>query len=307
VTTPLIHIGYHKTGTTWLQAFVFDDAARGYVSPWTRGEMIERIALTKSLAYDAAAVREWLAPGLEDARSRGLVPALSAERFSGNPHSGGYDSALIAARFAEALPGARVLAIVREQRAMIASCYKQYVRVGGVCSAGAYLNPPLLGRPRVPLFDPDFFRYDLLIAKHRELFGEERVLALPFEHLKQDPAGFVRRISEFAGAPDPGEIPREKKNVALSALACSVKRQFNRYLVRDALNPAAPVSNPRVGGALQRAFEAADRLTPRPVRRWSESRLRRRVDEIARGRYAESNRRLGEMMGEDLGALGYEV
>jgi len=307
MTSPLIHIGYHKTGTTWLQAFVFADATRGYVSPWSRGDMIERFALTKPLLYDAGEVREWLAPGLADAEARGLVPALSAERFSGNPHSGGYDGALVAERFVEALPGARVLAIVREQRAMIASCYKQYVRVGGVCSARAYLNPPMLGRPRVPLFDPDFFRYDLLIGKYRELFGEDRVLALPFEHLKKDPGAFVRRISEFAGAPDPGEIPREKKNVALSALACSVKRQFNRYLVRDALNPAAPVGNPRMGGAVQKAFERIDRLTPKSVRTWSESRLRRRVDEIARGRYAESNRRLGEMMGEDLGALGYEV
>lgn len=307
MTTPLIHIGYHKTGTTWLQAFVFDNAELGYVSPWSRGEMIERLVLTKALAYDAEDIRGWLAPGLALAAEKRLIPALSAERFSGNPHSGGYDSSLVAERFAEALPGARVVAIVREQRAMIASCYKQYVRVGGACSAQAYLNPPKLGRPRVPLFDPDFFMYDRLIGRYRELFGAENVLALPFESLKADADAFVGRISAFTGAPDPGSVPREKKNVALSALACSLKRQFNRFLVRDALNPAAPVGNPRVGGAVQRAFEGVDRFTPKGVRRWSEGRLRRRVDEVAQGRYAASNRRLGEMIGEDLGSLGYDV
>lgn len=307
MTRPLIHIGYHKTGTTWLQAFIFDNAELGFTSPWSRGEMIERIALAKPLFYDAEATKAWLAEGEADARAKGLVPALSAERFSGNPHSGGYDSELIARRFAEALPDARVLVITREQRAMIASCYKQYVRVGGVCSASAYLNPPLLGRPRVPLFDPCFFEYDRLVGLYRELFGAEDVLALPFERLKQDPQAFAERIISFAGAPAPGEIPREKKNVALSALACSLKRQCNRFLVRDALNPAAPVANPRIAGAVQRAFETADRLTPAPIRRWSEGRLRRCVDEVAAVRYAESNRRLAEMMNDDLGALGYDV
>ncbi len=307
MTTPLIHIGYHKTGTTWLQAFVFDEAGHGYCSPWSRGDMIERLVLTKPLSYDVEDTRGWLAPGLASAVEKRLIPVLSAERFSGNPHSGGYDSVLVAERFAEALPGARVVAIVREQRAMIASCYKQYVRVGGACSARAYLNPPTLGRPRVPLFDPDFFCYDRLIARYRELFGAEHVLALPFESLKRDPDAFVARISAFAGAPDPGAVPREKKNVALSALACSLKRQCNRFLARDALNPAAPVGNPRVAGAVQRVFESGDRLTPGFARRWSERRLRRRVDEIARGRYAESNRALGAMIGEDLGALGYDV
>ncbi len=269
--------------------------------------MIERIALTKPLFYDAEATRAWLAEGVAEAGARELVPALSAERFSGNPHSGGYDSELIARRFAAATPEARVVVITREQRAMIASCYKQYVRVGGVCSARGSLRPPLLGRPRVPLFDADFFQYDRLIGLYRELFGADAVLALPFERLKEDPQSFAERIITFAGAPKPGPIPRDKKNVALSALACSIKRQFNRFLVRDALNPGAPVGNPRVAGAVQRAFESADRLTPGTVRARSERRLRRLVDEVARERYAESNRRLSEMMGEDLGALGYEV
>ena len=33
----LIHIGYHKTGSTWLQQRVFDNADIGYCVPWPSG------------------------------------------------------------------------------------------------------------------------------------------------------------------------------------------------------------------------------------------------------------------------------
>jgi hypothetical protein len=34
----LIHIGYHKTGTTWVQRFLFESEAVGFSQPLQRGE-----------------------------------------------------------------------------------------------------------------------------------------------------------------------------------------------------------------------------------------------------------------------------
>lgn len=60
------------------------------------------------------------------------TPVLSAERLSGNPHSGGYDSLQTAKRLHRLFPQAKVLVVVREQTEEILSCYNQYVRAGGV-------------------------------------------------------------------------------------------------------------------------------------------------------------------------------
>ena len=56
---------------------------------------------------------------------------VSFPRLSGHPYSGGYDSRMIADRVAEVFPEARILIVIREQRSMIVSTYKQYVNAGG--------------------------------------------------------------------------------------------------------------------------------------------------------------------------------
>ena len=72
----------------------------------------------------------------------GLSPVVSFERFSGNPFSGGYDSKEIADRLVRVFPDARVLVIVREQRSMIVSTYKKYVREGGALPPSKFMRPP---------------------------------------------------------------------------------------------------------------------------------------------------------------------
>jgi hypothetical protein len=74
-----------------------------------------------------------VAPEFERCERGGLIPMVSSERLSGNPHSGGYDSAVLAERLHQVFPGARVLVMIREQRSMILSSWAQYVRVGGAC------------------------------------------------------------------------------------------------------------------------------------------------------------------------------
>jgi len=49
------------------------------------------------------------------------VPVLSAERLSGNPDSGGYDSVHVAEYLAATFPEARVLIVIREQADMLVS------------------------------------------------------------------------------------------------------------------------------------------------------------------------------------------
>ena len=108
---PLLHIGYHKTGSTFLQRRVFPEPGFSLVA---RAKALRPTFVEGDpFGFDARVAREAFRLGIERAQQEGLVPVLSAERLSGNPHSGGYDSKQIAERLAATFPEARVLAILR--------------------------------------------------------------------------------------------------------------------------------------------------------------------------------------------------
>lgn len=298
---PLLHIGYHKTGSTFLQRRVFPEPGFSLVarSKVLRPAFVE----CDPFAFDARAAREALRPGIDKAREDGLVPVLSAERLSGNPHSGGYDSRQTAERLAAAFPEARVLVVIREQAQMLVSAYKQYVKRGGPGTLRQYATPASKER-RVPLFDFRFFEYHRLVGFYRGLFGAEDVMVLPYELLRADPGAFLGRIGAFAGAEARASDPEPVK-VSPSALSLSLARRANRWVVRSDLNPAPPFEREGADRALVRLSLRADEKLPAAWRERAERALLAEAEGLAEGLYAESNDATSELAGLDLGKFGY--
>ena len=297
----LVHVGFHKTGTTWLQTGLFADGAAGFVRPWRTQAIRDALVLGEPFDFNADRVRERFAPGLAEAAGQELVPVLSDERLSGSPHAGGHDAALVAERLAAVFPEARVLLVFREQVDAIHSIYRQYVRDGGVASLAAYLHPR---RPaEIPQFRFGHFEYYRPIRRYRELLAAERVLALPFEQLVGDPRAFVDRILAFSGLPTGVPYRSGARYPALGAATLALKRWANRWLVRTALSPAAPF----YVKDHERRFERIDRYVPRRLSERLDRSGRRTIAEAVGGRYAESNRQTAELTGFDLAALGYRM
>ncbi len=311
-TGPLIHIGYHKSGTTWLQRYLFQDAASGFAWDGKRTDSpVHRLVSARPLEFRAAEAAAEFARPQAKARKRGLVPVVSLERLSGHPFSGGYDSKEIAQRLFEVFPDGRVLMVVREQKAMLLSTYKQYVKAGGAMPLPRFLDPPVYRRPRIPPFDLRHFEYHRLLACYGELFGRERVLALPYERLARDGLGMVAAIAAFAGArPAPGALEAlpfaARVNTATSAPAVMLQRVVNRLFVTSDVNPM-PLAPWKGAAGLRRKVAELGGRAPLAMQDRLESRLREQVARAAQGRFGESNRILGEMMGVDLAAFGYEV
>lgn len=305
---PLLHIGYHKTATTWLQQDLFQEASGSFCAPWSRTDEAARLIAVNPFAFDPAETAAFFDEGVRTASERGLVPVLSNEQLAGNAHTGGHNSRAVADRLAAAFPRARILIVIREQRSMVMSVYKQYVRACGVASLARYLNPPRRGNDRgVPFFDPSFLEFHRLIAYYVALFGKSNVLVLAFEALKADPEQFVARVTRFAGAPAPQGLSYRPRNTTVSAATLAVKRPVNLLLVRDALNPLALVESPPLAGKVKAAFDRGDRWVPAPVRQRSDERMRRAIDRFLGDRYAASNRVTAELTGLDLAGYGYPV
>jgi hypothetical protein len=311
VTDVLIHIGYHKSGSSWLQQQLFSRESAGF--GWlgkTAGSPVRRFVDDDPLDFDASALRQALEPLLEGPRGRGLLPVLSMERLSGHPFSGGYDCKEIADRLAAVLPEGSVLVVVREQRSMIASTYKQYVRAGGAGTVEQFLDPPSSKSRRVPWFDPRYFEYDRLLRHYVSLFGADRVLCLPFEQLASDGPAFAGAIARFAGRPfgqeELGALPYDdRSNQAPSAAGTERQRRRNKLGVRSELNPT-----PVFGAA---AFErlspelVARALRPRLDAAELERSLTETVDAFVGDRYLESNRRTARLAGADLATFGWRL
>lgn len=302
---PLLHIGYHKTGTTWLQRHVFNSGSfRTIVHP---NQIFVDFVAPHSFAHPDATTAAAYRSGCAAAAADGCQPVLSQERLSGSPHSGGHDSRIIADRLKASFSDALVLIVIREQQHIIRSNYIQYVTVGGPLPFEQYSNPARRGRKRVPSFRFDFFEYHHLIAYYQQLFSPGSVLVLPYEQLRADPEGFVSAIARHVDATAPASVPSDLVNVSTSALAVGLKRRANRLLVRDVLNPAALFDGNRVNGGLRRAAHRMARTAPSGIHERAENRLTSKVEAAVGTRYQESNARTAELTGLDLAAWGYSV
>lgn len=303
---PLVHIGYHKTASSWLQRRHFADSTRWSRLP--RREIARSVINCYGLDFDADRARSDFKDWLAGASAASTVPVLSHERLSGYPHSGGYDSKELAGRIAAVLPSARILIVIRDQSEMVLSNYRQYVVDGGACSLNRYLHPSREGHWRVPTFSVAHFEYDRLVACYMALFDPQDVLVLPYELFRADPAEFLDQIDRLVGLPPeaaPATDTSEKVNLGRSPLSIEALRAVNRLFHRNDLNPNPLFDAAGLASRCRRIVEGVDRRLPPPLRRLLQGRQRTAVAKEIDGHYGPSNARTSELTGLALRDLGY--
>ena len=300
----LIHIGYHKTGTTWLQRHYFSRREAGFALLREPGHLIYEQPL---FHYDPPAARRAVDELFAADVKAGLKPVISCEQLSGNAASGGWHAKEYAWRLASGFPDARLLMVVREQRTMIRSSYLHYLRRGGGMSLRDFMVAPQ--DPRVPQADLYYFRYDGLLRHYLELFPREQVLCLPYELFRDRPAEFIAALDAFTGAALPGQtLPvGRRENAREGMLQYPVRRVINPLIIRNSVNGRSPYAMTFFQFRTKQALNFLARQAPKAwdralVRRWE-----RQIEETTAGFYEASNRVLAEMIGIDLGPLGWRV
>lgn len=202
----LFHIGYHKTGTTWLQNEVFT-SDNDYFFPLSKKKN-GHSSIAAHFIQDGAGYLLNSFDNNEEAIKNDLdhiigqstdfkykVPVVSHERLSGNPHSSGFDSAIIARRIKNVFPNAKIFIVIREQSSWILSNYFQYLSIGGTHGIKKYLETIYDGKR--PGFSPSHLKYHFLINDYQEKFGKENVLVLTFEQFKSNKKGFLTELGNF--------------------------------------------------------------------------------------------------------------
>lgn len=301
-TAPLLHLGYHKTGSSWLQAELLRSPRAGFYSPWRPEDYIERLIITNPFAFSPEETRVSFAEGFRHAAENRLVPVITHEMLSGNPWKGGqFNSRATAERLHQTFPEGRVLIVIREQRSMICSLYRHHVRTGLSVSPRRYLMPAEMRSGFEPIFQWAYLEYHWLIGFCQSRFGADRVLVLPFELLKRDCNEFARRVCAFAGAKDPPELTPSIVNAGYSAFTIAVKRRFNSLMRADKAIGHLPWRH-QFG---EKLFHRLDQHVPRGLARRSNQRLHDQVAEVIGDHYAASNRAVQRMTELKLAEYGY--
>ncbi len=299
--TLLVHPGFHKTATSWLQSTVFAES-RLFSSLLDHGEIDDLLVRPHEFNFDAEAAKSRIAALRADGKS-GIVDVVSSEILSGNILLGSRDSAALAGRLAASCPGAKVLLTVRAQRPIMKSIYLQYIKRGGQLSIEEYLN--FEPEPGYFWFDLRTLEFDRLAQLYADLFGSENVLVLPQELLARDRAHYLRLLCAHVG------LEQSEAELELGAVSASgVSPPASGVALLRMSSPMRPGPfNPRSSGIL----DPLGNLLERAAYRWTWGKARadaRMNDAVAAkltGHFGASNARLQQYAPVDLAALGYEI
>lgn len=306
---PIFHVGVHKTATNWFQKCFY---------PFVPGhryldrKLVRSTLLTRSpLSFDAARAR--LELGLD-----GTLPAIVCEEdLSGVLHNAGLTSNYIAKEIANQLaqiaPNAKIVIFVRNQPAMAASCYHQYLREGGTGSVHRYLFPEdYVHRDNVrplktPRFDFTQFEFDRLVAHYDGLFGASNVHVYPYERFSADSTRFIEQFTADLGLGMPEELIQQRFNSSYRSALVPVARMLNLLTRHSVADKRTLVHIPFWYPVRKVILEGLNKTSlwgPRPSPR---ALLGEHIHAWVGERFWQSNQALGQRMGMDLSRFGYQT
>ena len=232
----LLHVGYHKTATTWMQDCLFQPEC-GFRQLANHTEVFRKIVRPHGLAFDASHMRALISER-RTTLLPGEVPVVSSEILSGNLFYGGRESDSYAARLAEIAPEARILISIRSQLRILPSAYMQYVLRGGTMPPERFFEGTNI--PGYFGFAAEHFEYDRLVALYQRLFGAENVYVQTQESLQKDMDAAAGGLARFAGAERFVGLDAAARKVLYPSYpehAAGVLRRIN-HIQRSTLNPS---------------------------------------------------------------------
>lgn len=300
----LIHIGYHKTATTWMQRSLFTPE-HGYRQIFGHDVVWAQIAGPHGLLFDPAPARASIAAGMRMVQP-GEVPVISSEILSGHPFLGARESDTFARRLAQIAPEAQVLITIRDQMRILPSVYMQYILRGGTQPWTTFFEgqsePGYLG------FVPEHFEYHRLVALYQDLFGSSHVHILTQESLRMGRDEALGALAAFAGASRWQGLSMEAARPvgeSYPEFGVGILRRIN-HVQSSTLHPRPILSLGRTPHGLYKlaGYLMKQTVLSQPFGQYKP--VTAYVRDRFAGRFAESNRALAALMGPKVNLSGYD-
>lgn len=231
-----IHLGLHKTASTWLQEKIFtqyDDLLLLTRPLTTQVAPFNKLQFANDYIYDEQELIEVVRHYHEQYPERNIL--ISDEALSGLPRYNYLNRSQIAERLRSAFPEAEVLIFLRGQYDLVKSLHAQSIRSGWnafgltedfiwepkqAYSLDWYLNADAdfdLEAFYVNYFAQlhwDHFDYHQLIDYYRQLFPSVHVLL--YEELRENPDGIINKLNQIFGTDARIKVSQEIVNKKLN-------------------------------------------------------------------------------------------
>lgn len=190
----VVHVGLHKTGTTYLQKEIFNKI-KGI--NFTTNTELWKLHIDKS-----------------------KINIISKEHLSSDePHFfefGATDRYEILEHIKRLFPDAKIILGRRNFDTWLKSCYKQYVVCGGVLKFNAYYER----------YKHNFIDMDAYEERLRQMFN--KVLVYTQEELLNKREKTVNKICEFIGVETP-DFSYKRRNVSPKLYQLEARRRLNKF------------------------------------------------------------------------------
>lgn len=282
----IAHVGYHRTGTNFLQQEVFPRLGTHIFRPEQSGWHF----FDDPGSFDEAAARAYFAA--EQAKNTAGRPFLiSHERLTGTAE---HDDLSVAGKLRKLNPDMKIVIVVRSQYGMFRSLYHLHVKRGGSDQYADFVQRLIAGGR---------CDYGAMVGHLTEQFGQGRVLTLLYEDLAESPETFLQELCDFIEAPAVS-VPYTRVNARSSDSALRVRRFLNDKLAEGAGPASRKGLLSRLAQALAlKADRMKEELSGGPVLKIDAEAERQTIHEA----YAASNRHLSALLDRPLGPHGYPV
>lgn len=214
----IVHIGFHKTGTTFLQNNVFTK--------------IEGIKYYSHMHCATFFKDIMMKSNFEFRLSENKYNLIEKELYSFESLVGifglGYNAYEIARNLKD-IGFKKIIISIRNQKSCFESIYRQYIQQGGV------MKPKDFFDEKNKFFRWDYLNYHCLISYYIELFGVENIFIILQENLLKKTSLVVENLSTFVGHDILyiDQAKSSKSNKSLSSLSIKILRFINHFTYNE--------------------------------------------------------------------------
>lgn len=254
----IIHIGFPKTGTSFLQLHLFPNLNDVYLLP-TRDNPMGDLMYSQMyhaqnpLLLDLNTIKEKIDTYIAKIKEQTII--ISNENLVGCEYENFNDNKYISEILKYVFPNAKILLVFRRQDKYLNDLYLQMLRKRKCLRINRFLNfkdgrfndytKAIISKPNISIRTLD---WNLFYRNYVNLFSRENVLFLPYELLKENSELFIENIVNFIGTkklyPSTPNIIENRSYSQLSAyvalilnyIPCSLPPVISKYIYRKILD-----------------------------------------------------------------------